>query len=256
MAGSYYCRSSDILSPTWTRESGGATVSGYVPSLLGQFVPWSPRPFKASSGTVTLRATFGGATLVEALSIHGPHSLGGVSVGITSQAGLSTTLTPGADTLDDHSTSAFKDLRAQSGITATYFEVVISGAPANVVINKIVLWGTVRTMRSRWGLREAQKYNNDKLETELDSPLIYETRTRRRPWSTTVILESERDDMLALHAAARGDARPWPLVPDTTEQDCLLARFVNPRFGAQRDAPGRSPMDISVEEYGLGQALV
>src|SRR6187431_2854817 len=96
MSSSLYAKTSDLLTPTWSLTAGTAN-SAYPVTNLGDMKPY--KPFKATSGTCTMRATFGGSTTLQAIAIIG-HNLAGVTITITNGAGLSTTLVVPANTGD------------------------------------------------------------------------------------------------------------------------------------------------------------
>jgi hypothetical protein len=251
MAGSLYARPSDLLTPTWSLTAGSAEAL-YPVTNLGDGKPY--KPFKATSGTATMRATFGGATTLQAIALVS-HNLAGVTVSITNGAGLSTTLAVPADTDDDLSVTAWKDLRGLSNPSSTTWNLAVSGASANVAVGEVLLIETVRTLNTTWGLVHGVEYPIDEQKTEMDVPLIYELGVRNRTLRADLLLESDREAMFALAADARGRARAWWLVLDDTENDAMYVRFVKSAFDVTRESPRVSPMSVDVEEIGLGPAL-
>jgi hypothetical protein len=253
MGTSLYCRPTDFPTVTWDLSAGAANAL-YPVANLGLLQPFKPKPFKATSGTATPRATAAGAITLEAIAIIG-HNLGGVSIGIQNGAGLSTSVTPQAAKVNGLWVNAYKDLRGLANRTSTTWTFPIAGAPANIAINKILLITTVRALNIRWGPTSGVRYPIDRLLTQMEVALDYELGVSGRPFRADMKNESDRIAMLTLADAAWGKSRVWWLVPDTDVNDCLLARFTDDTFLAKRDARAVSQMVVNVEEFGLGPAL-
>jgi hypothetical protein len=139
--------------------------------------------------------------------------------------------------------------------TATTWDLAIVGHSADVAIGEVLLIGTARTLNASWGLKRGVAYPIDEQRTELDVPLIYELGVRSRSFDADVKRETDRADVEALVADARGRARAWWLVPDDSVNDSIWARFTSPAFSLTRQTPRTTSMSIDVEEAGLGPAL-
>jgi len=252
MAAKYW-RYSDIAQGTWTLAAGSAN-SVYPVTDLGLLLPFSPKPFKATSGTCTPRLTTGSAVTGVGVAIAG-HNLAGVTVTITNGAGLSTTLTLPANTLDGLWTNGFKSLAGLSNPSSTQWNFAISGASANVAINKILLLTNLRTWNVRWGVKAGLHYPSDVVMTELGAKHVYEQGVRSRPVIGTMNQEADREAMEQLFADARGESRVWGAVLDDSVNDCHILRFTKDTFIPERRTPGTVTMTIEAEELGLGQAL-
>lgn len=254
MAGSLHSRPSDLhYSGTWDLSAGSADAL-YPVTNLALVQPFRPKPFKGTSGTVTPRYTVGGAITLEGIAIIG-HNLGGHAIGIQNAAGLSTSVTPQAAKVNGLWVNAFKDLRGMSNRTSTVWTFPISGAPANVAINKILLLVTVRTLRTQWELKHGLRYPIDRVRTQRGVALDYEHGVSERPFTSEMKLEEDRDAMFTLFDDALGQSRVWVLVLDSAVNDCALVRFTEDTFLAGRHSPKVSPMVVNVEEFGLGPAL-
>lgn len=247
---SYYCRPSDILQPTWSVTSGAANAAFPVTNL-GDLKPF--KPFKATGTAATVRATFAGSTTLAAVAFI-MHNAAGTTVTISSGAGAIGTMVFPANTSDSLPVNAYKLFAGLSNLTSTTFDFAFTGLSANVAIGEILLIETVRTLQPTWGLKVERDHLIDEEKTEFGVPLVYELGVRERTFGADVVLESERSAMEALYDSAR-KRRAWWLVPDSSVNDCLYARFVNKPLTATFDAPRITKMSIDVEEIGLGPAL-
>lgn len=247
---SYYCRPSDILQPTWSVTSGAANASFPVTNL-GDLKPY--KPFKATGTAATVRATFGGNKTLQAVAFI-MHNAAGTTVTISSGAGAITTMAFPANTEDGLPVNAYKVLLALSNTTSTTFDFAFTGLSANVAIGEILLIETVRTLQVTWGVTTGREHLLDTMVTEYGVPLTYELGVRERTFRGEVVLESERSAMEALYDSARGASRAWWLVPDSSVNDCLYARFAK-NLKAKFEGPRYTPIDIDVQEIGLGPAL-
>jgi hypothetical protein len=249
--GSLYARPSDIKQPTWTLTAGTAQAP-YPVTNLGTLKPY--QPFKATSGTATARATFGGATALHAIVILS-HNLAGVTIAITNSAGLSTTLVVPANTLDGLSVGAWKNLVGVALTTATTWDLAIVGHSADVAIGEVLLIGTARTLNASWGLKRGVAYPIDEQRTELDVPLIYELGVQSQAIRATVLKDSQRADVEALQESARGRSRVWWLARESTINKCNLVRFASPLLLVEYVDENVTRMAFDVVEAGLGPAL-
>jgi hypothetical protein len=247
---SYYCRPSDILQPTWSVTSGTAN-SSFPVTNLGDLKPY--KPFKATGTAATVRGTFGGSKTLAGVAFI-MHNAAGTTVTISSGAGAITTLVFPANTADGLPVNAYKVFAGLSNLSSTTFDFAFTGLSANVAIGEILLIETVRTMSVTWDVKRGRTHLLDAQQTEYGVPLIYELGVRERTFDGRVVLESERTAMEELYDNARGASRAWWLVPDSTVNDCLYARFSKP-LSSKLEGPRFTPTDIEVEEIGLGPAL-
>jgi hypothetical protein len=246
---SLYCRPSDIKQPTYTLPSGSADAL-YPVANLGDLLPY--KPFKVTGTSGTIRGTFSTAQALEAIALLS-HRLGGTTVTITNAAGLNTTLAVPANSLDGLSVNAFKDLRGLGNLTSSVWELAFVASSAPGAVGELLLIETVRTLYSRWGLKQGQKHDLDRQVTEMGVPLTYELGTRARTFTTDVTRDAERTAMFSLHADARSESRGFWIVPDDTINDCIWARFAG-GLTAER-IKNQSRLQIDVDEIGLGPAV-
>lgn len=255
MAGNaLYFRHSDIVTGTWSLAAGAALSGTYPVTNLGLILPFKPKIFWANSGTCTPRLTTAAPVTVEGVAIIG-HNLAGVTVTLTSGAGLNTTLVVPANTLDGMWTNAFKDLRGLGGLTSDQFNAAISGHSSNVKINKIFWILSLRQWNVRWGIQRGIGFPNDRIITEKSVPHTYEHGVRNRPFLGEMTNESDRIAMEQLFADARGNSRVWGAVLDSTVNDVHMLQFVGEQFIPQLRTPGTVTMSIDAIEMGLGKAL-
>lgn len=254
MAVPLYFRHSDIATGTFSLTVGAHESAIYAVTNLGLILPFKPKPFKASSGTVTIRLTTSGSVTVKGFLVAG-HNLPGVTITLTSGGGLSSSVVAPANTLDGLWTNIFKDLRAAAGTTSTTFDAAISGASANVRINKIFWVVQLREWNVSWGLKRGLYYPGDHLVTEKDVPSDYEADVRGRPLIGEMSRESDRAAMEQLFADSRGRSRVWGAVPNPAVNDFYLLHFTNDQLMFQTVEDAHSTVTIEAAEMGLGKAL-
>jgi hypothetical protein len=211
--------------------------------------------FKSTGATCTIRATFGGATTVQAVGIAN-HNRPGTNVTLTSSAGLNTTLALPADAEDGQCTKGWKDLTGISGSTGlTTLDVAIPTGSGNAAIGGLAIVTTLSTMDITWGVTHADMFPIIEHRTEYDVSLIYDLGIRYRLFSAMVKRESERAAITSLHRTVKGRVTPFFFVLDHAINDWAPVRFKEMALPWERVTPLNSNAEIELEEVSSGLAL-
>lgn len=248
----YYGRPSDNLatSATWSLAVGSAD-SAYPLANLNTTRP--DLPSKTTGTTATYRATFGASKTIRAIAIiH--HNLAGLTLTITNNNGLSTSLVLPANTDDGQPVNGWVDLTSVT-TAATQWNIAISGAAANIAIGKILLIETIRTLDVTWGVKHADRHPVLQHRTDLDVALIYDMGVRLKTFEGSVQRESERAAVTALHRGAKGMVTPFWFVPESAVNEAWMVRFAAPELAWQRAMPLVSSTTVALEEACAGLAL-
>jgi hypothetical protein len=218
--------------------------------------------FKGTSGTITIRFTFGVAQLLAAIALIN-HNLHGMTLTVTNNAGMaSQNLVVPAVPEDGLSKNPWLDLRAVSSTTATQWNIAISGAASNVAIGEIVLLSALRELNIRWDYSYKELHPAVQHRTEYGKRLQYGLGVRTRLFSGEALLYQDRNAIRTLRRAAKGTLLPWLFIPDEDENDALLAQFADGDDGSEEYqwvhpdlSGGIVDMPVAVEEVQSGLAL-
>jgi len=237
---------------TLSLTAGSADASFPLSNLNGT------RPdsvFKATGATCTIRATFGGATTVQAVSILN-HNRPSTSVTLSSSAGLSSALSLPANTEDGQCVKGWKDLTGVSGSTGlTTLDFAIPTGSGNAAIGGLVIVTSLGTMDITWGVEHGDIHPLIEHRTEYDVSLVYDRGVRYRTFTGRVKKESERSAITALHRTCKGRVTPFFFVPEHDVNDAMLVRFKATALPWTRTNPRISEASIDLEEVSAGLAL-
>lgn len=224
-----YCRPSEMIIPNGTLSvTSGTADSGYPVVNLQDRNP--SKPFKATGNAVTIRATYGGAVTAKMVSL-GPHNLVGATVSLTNNAGtpLNQSITIPANSLNGLSVDPFVDFSAQSSsLSATQWNLVITGAAANVAIGEWHLAAEKRVLKIQ--MNPAQEdgvaHGNTIHPTSMGGKLKSNRgwAVRRLKGRVVVNANTVAQTLAILRALAedaRGQFGQFLLVPDSAVNDAL-----------------------------------
>jgi hypothetical protein len=211
--------------------------------------------FKATAGTCTIRATFGGATTVQAVGIVN-HNRPSTNVTLTSSGGMNTTMALPANTEDGQCAKGWKDLTSVSGSTGiTTLDFAIAAGSGNAAIGGLAIVTSLATMDITWGVTHSDVHPVIEHRTEYDVSLIYDLGLRYRTFTANVIRESERAAITTLNRTCKGRVTPFLFVLDDSVNDWALVRFKTIVLPWELAQPRQSNASIELEEVSAGLAL-
>lgn len=224
-----YCRPSDLIIPSATLSvTSGTADSGYPVTNLQNRNP--AKPFKATGTSVTVRATYGAPVTARAVSF-GPHNLVGATVSLTNNnaSPLNRSITVPANALNGLSVDPFDDFSAVTGsLAATQWNLVISGASANVAIGEWHLALELRILRIliASGFPESLIHGNTIHPTSMGGKLKSNRGWAVRRFTGRVLvnrltLAQDLATLRALAEDARGQYGQFLLIPDSAKNDAL-----------------------------------
>lgn len=255
MRGVLYCRPSDIPTSTATITlTAGAANAAYP--LVNAYDKNPAKPFKATGTGCTIRFVWSVAQTLEAFAII-THNLVGASVTLTNNAGLSQSFgTIPSDAEDGLSVDPWLDLRSLINATATQWNLVITGASANVAIGEVLPIASLRDLLVLPKPEEAEDMPAIQHEATRDSTLVYALGVRRRRFLGQLLDEQDRLDVLSLRRDALGVSKGFAFMPDEDENECLFMQFRDPSVSWQRWTPEvADAMTIDLWEVGRGPGV-
>lgn len=224
-----YCRLSDLIIPSATLSvTAGAADAGYPVTNLQDKNP--AKPFKATGTAVTVRATYGSPVTARVTSL-GPHNLVGASVSITNNAGtpLNQAIAIPANTLGGFSVDPFKDFSAlTSSLSATQWNLVISGASANVAIGEWHLGVEARILEILLGAEDAVRYGTTVHPTSMGGKLKSRRGWALRRFKGRILVDKNNLDndlatLRALFDDASGQFGNVLFIPNSAVNDAIYA---------------------------------
>lgn len=218
--------------------------------------------FKATTGTATIRFTFGGATVLVAIAMFN-HNLHGLTPTWTNNGGMATQNFPVPTVPEDLlGINPWLDLRGVAGTSATQWNLVISGAPNAVAIGDIALLTALRDLKVPWQYKHKEHHPTIIHRTEKEKRLIFPHSVRTRMFSGEAIRFEDRAAVRSLRRSAQGAYKPWVFIPDSAVNDALLVQFADDDTGEETYEyvdPARTTgivrMPVSLEEVQSGLAL-
>jgi hypothetical protein len=246
-----YCLPSDIKSydATWSLTSGSADSAFPLTNLNSRYAHLVS---KTTGTSATYRGTISSASL-QAIAIINCN-LAGLTLTITNNNSLSTSLVIPSAPADNLSINGWVDLRSIT-TAATQWNVAISGAAANIAVGKILLIGTLRTMLIRWGVTAAEMKPTRVFRTEYDIALGTRMGVRYRAFVPTISRESERTAYTALRRGSEGPTQPFLFVLDESVNDPAYVWFPEPSWEHSRNTVLHTEWSDRLEEANVGLAL-
>lgn len=260
MAGLIYGLPTQMVSAnaTWTVTVGAADSAFPIANISDGILA---KPFKGTSATITVRATFAGAQTIGLIGI-GPHNQAGLSCSITNGAGMATqTITFEANHEDGQSVNGYKDISAVALNSSTTWNFAFSGGSSNVAIGEILLYSAKNAITRNyiWGYSVGDGHPVIEHETESGVPLIYDRGYKRRQFAgvfqTTAAGLSE---LLTMHRSCKGRVSPLLIVPDSADtiiDDALFVRFADTEISIERKFTNSNDAHIVWIEDSRGSAL-
>lgn len=250
-----YCRPTDIKTADATISLTSGTVNSSFP--LTNIQDLNPaKPTKTTGTAATFRATFGAPVVLEMVSF-GPHNLAGATVTLTNGAGLSRPITIPSNREDGLSVNPFDDFSAvaQATRTSTTWDLVITGAAANIAIGEWQLIATKRTLDIRWGVEDTEDHRTIVHETDYGAKLKYWLGVSQRSLRAKVNRESERANLLSLIRSAQGQYKAFILILDSSVNDAWLVDLATDAREFTREHTNITDVDLGFVELQRGLAL-
>lgn len=249
----YYARPSDnIIASATISLTVGAVDTNYPLTNIQDGIP--AKPAKTTGTAATFRATYGVAQTLEMTSF-GPHNLAGATVTLTNNAGFSQVITVPANREDGLSINPFLDFSTLANRTATQWNLVISGASANIAIGEWQLITTRRTLQLLWGLKDTETHRTIIHPTDYDAKLKYWMGTAQRHFIGRVNRETNRADILSLIRSAQGQYQGFVLVPESTVNEAFLVDLTTDERTFTRIHHNASDVELEFCEIQRGLAL-
>ena len=254
MNGVFYCRPSDIVTDAATVALTSGTENAAFP--LTNLYDLNPaKVFKATGTSCTIRLTYGAAQALQAIALI-MHNLVGASVTVTNNGGMATqTIVIPANAEDGLSVDPFLDLRPVANASATQWNIVITGAAANVAIGELLAVETLRDMEVGRELRRGDVIPQRMNVTASGVKLIYPLGVRLHRISAITILESLRSDLLALWHGALGMRHGFLVIPDLNVNVAYFMRFAADDFPWVHTTDEMTDMTIALEDVGRGPGV-
>lgn len=254
MNGIFYCRPADIVTADATVALTSGTANAAFP-LVNLYDLNPAKVFKATGTACTIRLTYGADQALEAIALI-THNLVGASVTVTNNGGMATqTITIPADAEDGLSVDPFLDLRFVANAVATQWNIVITGASANVAIGELLAIETLRDMEVGRELRRGDLIPQRLNVTAHGIKLIYPLGVRTHRIAAMTILESLRADILALWHGALGMRRGFLVIPDLNVNEAYFMRFAADDFPWMHTTDEMTDMTIAFEDVGRGPGV-
>lgn len=222
-------RTSDLIIPSATLSvTSGSADSGYPVTNLQDKNPG--KPFKATGTSVTVRATYV-SPVTARISSFGPHNIVGASVSQTNNAGtpLNQAFAVPANTLAGFSVDPFVDFSAlTSSLSATQWNLVITGASANVAIGEWHLGVQARILEILLGAEDAIRYGTTVHPTSMGGKLKSKRGWARRRFKGRILVDKNNIDndlatLRALFDDASGQFGNVLFIPNSANNDAIYA---------------------------------
>jgi hypothetical protein len=255
MRGILYCRPSDIVTATATIALTSGSENAAFP-LTNVYDKRPGKVFKATGTSATIRLTYGAPQTLEGFSFLN-HNLAGATVSVTNNATLNQSFgTIAAAEETGPSRDPFKDLRGLANVSATQWNLVISGAAANVAIGEIIPIATVRSMLVLPLPDEGEALPAIQHQLVGGDALNYPIGTRGRHFTGKLLDEADRLSLITLRRDALGVGRGFWFMPDADVNESYFMVFRSPDTGWQRwtSESANAVLDLVEAGTGLGVA--
>lgn len=163
---------------------------------------------------------------------------------------------------DGHSINPWLDLTPLAGYSASgfrYWRLVFGTAnSAPISIGELAMVGVKRQFSRgiSWGSTRRRKHFGafDYTDGGLKLGYGFGTRVRILSGQTEPTDTEVKDSLQEWFDSARGDQRPFLIVPNSDENDSWFAKFVEPEIEHTRDAWNKNTLSFEIEEVGRGVA--
>ena len=216
------------------------------------------------AGAATLRATFGGTERLEGVALINTN-LSGLTATLTNNGGMVAQPRVVPSPEDGLSVNVYWDLREVASITATQWNVAVTGAATPIAIGTLLLIDEWTQLRVRWGWDLGDVFPRIEHRTSYGKRLQYWVPTRTRRYKSTALDAAQRNTLRGIFREAHGSILPWPLVPDFDDDAVLLVQALRDEFESTYrigygsfsadTATGLVESRVEVEEVSNGVAL-
>lgn len=163
---------------------------------------------------------------------------------------------------DNHPVNPWLDLTGLAGYSAggfRFWRLAFGTANSAVIsIGELAMVGVKRTFARgiSWGSDRGRKHLGayDYTDGGLKVGYGFGTRVRHLVGQTEPTDTEARDSLQEWFDSARGDQRPFLLVPNTDENDSWFAKFRESELAYTRDAMNKNTFPFEIEEVGRGVA--
>ncbi len=167
-----------------------------------------------------------------------------------------------AGTQDGHPKNPWLDLTALAGYSVSgfrYWRLVFGTSNAAAIsVGELAMVGVKRTFSRgiSWGSTRGRKHYGAYEPTDggLNIGYGFGTRSRTISGQTEPNDTEARDSLVEWFDSARGNQRPFLVVPNTDENDCYFMKFREGEMGYTRDFANKNTFPFELEEAGLGVA--
>lgn len=243
-----YCRPSDIVTAGATVSViAGAAAAAYP---VGNLTDRRAHTVARSTGTtISYRAVFGAAKTIQAVALINTNA---TAATLTNTAGLSQAITIPTTPPDGLPLDPWKDLRAASSPTSTTWSLALTG-PTGVALGEWLLVETLREIPLLWrGLDQTEAHGTIQRQTDYGVRLSLGLGVRQRVVEGSLIHETFRPSLLALQRDAEGPRRPFLLVLEPAQPECLYVDLTTPARTVSRRHPIASGADLIFTEQQKG----
>lgn len=262
-----YSRYSDNVAPNATPSVDTGTEDTAYPAA--NLVDRDPgKPAKLTTTTGSYLWDFGSAQRVDLFGLIHHNLTAGLDVKIQANATnawgsptVSAAVTIPALPGDGYNVNPFVDLTGVAGYSSggfRYWRLLINTANANpVAIGEVWLGTTKRTMAwVLYGIEFVDAFPMIEHRTDFLVSHVYSFGVRNRRVTGLVRMTNDiRDDLVAWGRDNRGRARGSLIVPDSTKNDCLMARFASSDVPWVRTLPNLNETTLAFEEIARGLYL-
>lgn len=132
------------------------------------------------------------------------------------------------------------------------------GSPGNsnpFSLGRPLMVGALRELARdvRWGVEEIGEQNVIEQPTEAGVETILDIFGPRRSYIGEFALDdAQSNQLLTLHRSAHNRVLPWLLIPNESEQDAWMVRFMDPRWSRVRQTIGHNIHPFRVQELSRG----
>lgn len=213
------------------------------------------KPLKANAATTTITATWSGNKTIQTWAVIN-HNRPSTNVAIANAAGFSQNLALPARSADGACVNGFRDTRADAFPTDDIWTLGVATGTGNAAIGEIVACQTISELAWRHGVSfESRRPSKVVGTTFYGKVLQYDTGIVLRRARGIVIREADRQTILALWQATKGNVLPFLFIYDISVNDPWLVRFGVETAQWVRNAPNVSEMAVVLDEVASGLVL-
>lgn len=253
MPSTYYCRPSDILTPSATLSLTAGAANAAFPLTNAQDRK-AHTVFKSTGTGCTIRSHWSSAKTIQALALIN-HKLAGATVTVTNPAGFNQAFAIPANSEDGHGIDPWMSFLGLANTSDDDWDIAITGAATVCAIGEILWVETLRTLPIEFRAQAPEAHLTIVRPTDYGVRNKCSLGVRQRGLRGRVSRESAAADLLALQRDAAGAFREFLLVPFSSTNDALYVDLVTDARTPIIEGPNFRPVDLEFIEAQKGLAL-